>query len=151
MGGSRLLAVATVPLWWVGYLLLVFPPSLIEYVAGALAAVVTAIFALVVLTVSGLRWRRPPGVVRDAGRLPWQLLRGGVAVLAAGLRPGRRAVRGRTRRVAASGIGRDDPSAAGRRAWTGWVRSLAADEIVVGFPDDDTVLVHVLPVPRGER
>ncbi len=147
---GKALAVATVPLWWGGYLLLVYPPSLVEYAAGAAVAVIASAGTLVVLTVGGRRWRRPPGVLRTVRGLPWKVLRGSLTVLAAALRPGRGPLCGGMRRERASGIGRDDPVAAGRRAWTGWARSLAADELVVGFPEDDTVLVHVLPSPRDE-
>ncbi|MFN2534685.1 MAG: hypothetical protein ABR528_05490 [Pseudonocardiaceae bacterium] len=147
---SSLPVVATLPLWWSGYLLLVYPPSPVEYAAGAAVAVLATGCTAVAATVAGQRWRRPPGIVRTVAGLPWQLLRGYLRVITTGLAPRRGPVRGRLRHESAAGIGRPGPDGAGRRAWIGWARSLAADELVVGFSGDDTIVVHVLPAPSGE-
>lgn len=52
--------------------------------------------------------------------------------------------------IGSPGIGGRGSAAAGRRAWVGWAGSLAADEIVTGFPQEDIVAVHALPGPAGD-
>jgi hypothetical protein len=98
-----------------------------------------------------LQGRASTQLLRTLTGLPWRLLRGYLRVVGAGLAPRRGAVRGQLRRECATGIGWRDLAGAGRRAWTGWARSLAADELVVGFPSEDTIVVHVLPAAGGDR
>ncbi|HET7387675.1 MAG TPA: hypothetical protein VFJ19_13540 [Nocardioidaceae bacterium] len=144
MRRAAILSAGSLPVGWGGYLLLMYPPPPLEYAVGFVVAAITSATVYVLISVAGPNWSRPGGMARDLSVVPWQLLRGYLRVVAAGLAVHHGRVRGEFRREPARGIGRDDSTAEAGRAWRGWAGSLGPDRIVCGFPDDDTVLVHAL-------
>lgn len=142
------LAAATLPAWWGGYLVLLYPPPLVEYAIGLAVAVVASAAVGVIAAVGWPGWQWPGGVPATVLRLPWRVLTSYLRVVAAGLR--RDPPRGGLRTEPAAGQAGDDGGAQSRRALTGWLRSVTADEYVVGVDRDGSLTVHVLGHADGE-
>ncbi len=143
-------------LWWAGCFLLWFAlvatTDGVELAAGAAAALIAAVAAEVVRSQRLAEHRVPPDALHRLWRLPWLVLVDTVTVTRALWRDlrGASAMRGAFRAVPYRVEG-EDPVAAGRRAVVTARVSLTPNTYVVGFDEDEgLMLVHQLvPSPRA--